>query len=201
MIGLIALAIALFATTNIDDVFVLIAFFSNPDYTPRAIVVGQCAGIAMLYGAAVVASLASLVVPEIYLGLLGLFPIWLGLKALLWRKVDDDDGEETPAAGRAGLLARAVAVAGVTIANGGDNIGVYTPVFALRTWPEIALIGAVFAVMVGVWCAAARWLVHHPRLGAPIRRYGPAMVPYVLIALGIWVLYEAGTIRAAFAAI
>jgi cadmium resistance protein CadD (predicted permease) len=81
----------------------------------------------------------------------------------------------------------------VTIANGGDNIGIYTPLFATRSGADIAVIGVVFAVLTATWCLVARWMVEHPLLGAPIRRYGHRVVPFVLIALGVLVLYEAGS--------
>lgn len=36
-------------------------------------------------------------------------------------------------------------------------------------------------------------LVNHPSLGAPIRRHGHVAVPFVLVAIGVLVLYEAGS--------
>jgi len=44
-----------------------------------------------------------------------------------------------------------------------------------------------------VWLVLARWLVYHRMLGAPIRRYGGRVVPFVLIALGFFILYDSGT--------
>ncbi|PIK73635.1 quaternary ammonium transporter, partial [Methylobacterium frigidaeris] len=86
------------------------------------------------------------------------------------------------------------AVASVTIANGGDNLGIYTPVFATSPGPRLVLIVAVFAVMVALWLGIAHGLVHHPGLGAPIRRIGRVATPFVLIGIGAMVLVEAGTL-------
>ena len=44
-----------------------------------------------------------------------------------------------------------------------------------------------------LWIAMAHWLVAHPTLGAPIRRYGHIVVPFVLIGLGFYILYDAGS--------
>ncbi len=63
-------------------------------------------------------------------------------------------------------------MATATLANSGDNISIYTPLFATRSAPEIAVAGVVFAIMTAIWCLLGHWLVHHPALGAPIRRYG-----------------------------
>jgi cadmium resistance protein CadD (predicted permease) len=80
LVGLTGLAVALFVSTNIDDVFVLLGFFVDPKFKMRQIVVGQYLGIIGLYGASVVASLISLVIAPAFIGLLGLAPIAIGLK-------------------------------------------------------------------------------------------------------------------------
>lgn len=193
LIGLTGLAILLFASTNIDDIFVLIGFFADPKYRARDIVIGQYSGIAVLFGVSVIASLISLVVPPAWLGLLGLAPMVLGvLKLRDWHEQTTVEEAEEHPRHRAHHL-KFVEVAGVTIANGGDNLGIYTPMFATRQPAEIALIAGVFLIMVAVWCGLAYWLVNHPALGAPIRRYGHRIVPFVLIGLGLMILYEAET--------
>jgi cadmium resistance protein CadD (predicted permease) len=185
-LGIVGLAVVLFVSTNIDDVFVLLGFFADPKYRLRHIIAGQYLGIGLLVLVSVVASLVSLVVAPAYVGLLGLLPIAIGIHKLFER--------EESVERRGGGVGRALAVAGVTIANGGDNIGVYTPVFATSSADAIATIAIVFAIMVAMWLIAAHWLVNHPSLGAPIRRYAHVATPIVLIAIGVWVLYEAGTI-------
>lgn len=186
----------LFATTNVDDVFVLIGFFSDPKFHPRQIVIGQYIGIAALYGVSVLASLLSLVVPTAYIGLLGLAPIYLGVRGLysIWGRDDNDedalDGHRKAATSSTGNI---LTVATVTIANGGDNISIYTPLFATRPASDIAVIGLAFAVLTALWCLAGHWLVQHPASGAPIRRYGRRVVPFVMIGLGLFILYEADT--------
>ena len=79
------------------------------------------------------------------------------------------------------------AVAGVTVANGGDNLGVYIPLFAgvPRLMP---LYAAVFAAMTALWCFAAYRIVQNRVIGTQLRRYGHVTLPTVLIALGLWIL-------------
>ncbi|MDQ3853198.1 MAG: hypothetical protein M3299_10230 [Thermoproteota archaeon] len=45
-LSLMGLGIAAFAATNIDDIFVLMMFFSALSIPPRHVVLGQCLGIA-----------------------------------------------------------------------------------------------------------------------------------------------------------
>jgi cadmium resistance protein CadD (predicted permease) len=190
-----ALAIGLFVTTNIDDIFVLLGFFSDPQFKPRQIAFGQLAGLAALYGASVVFSLAALVVSPAYVGFLGVLPIGIGLKKI-WELRRAGESEDDPANGSTRSQGRGnvLAVAAVTIANGGDNLSIYTPLFATRSGPDVAVIGVVFAAMTLVWVGTASWLTHHRTLGAPIRRHGRRLVPFVLVALGLYILDEAGTL-------
>ena len=188
------LGITLFAATNIDDTFVLLGFFADPKYRAHRVVIGQYLGIATLVAISLLAALIALVIPPAYVGLLGLVPIAIGSRKLidLWggRDKEEEELERHPASGARGQV---FAVAAVTIANGGDNIGVYTPVFAVRSGIETAVIIAVFVLMTAIWCAIAHWLVHHRTIGAPIRKYGHLILPPLLIGLGLSVLLESGS--------
>ncbi|XXY49997.1 cadmium resistance transporter [Sorangium sp. So ce269] len=182
-----------FISTNIDDILLLTAFFSDPDFTPRQVVAGQFLGIAALVLASVACALLAVRVPEGWIGLLGLAPLALGLQGL-WalrrgQEAGDDDDDDDQPRGRAARF-RTLAVATVTVANGGDNLGVYIPLFS-RSPGLIPLHAAVFAVMTGALCALGHHLVNHPVLGSRIRRHGRVALPFVLIGLGLWILSDA----------
>jgi cadmium resistance protein CadD (predicted permease) len=190
--AVVGLAVVLFASTNIDDLFVLLTFFANRTFSAHQIVVGQYLGIGALVLGSIALSLISLVLARAHVGLLGMLPVVIGIKKLFvpyGARSDDQTGEQ----GNPGL-GNLLSVAAVTIGNGGDNIGIYTPVFATRSVSEIALIVLVFAVMVAVWLAFSHWLVNHPTLGAPIRLCGHIVTPFILIALGLFILYRAGSV-------
>lgn len=186
MIGVAAVAIALFVSTNLDDLFVLLAFFSDRRFRTREIVAGQLLGISLLTGGSWALSRGTTVLPPHVVGWLGLAPALLGVWMLV-RKKDDDDA---PPKG-VGMIA----IAGVTIANGADNVAAYIPFFALRAWTEALVVVGVFAAMTIVWCLLAHHLVRHRTLGAPIRRWGGRLLPFVLVALGVWIFVEAGAYR------
>jgi cadmium resistance protein CadD (predicted permease) len=188
--ALIGLSVVAFASTNIDDAFVLVGFFADKSFRTHEVVIGQYAGISALYVISVIAGLFSLVIPPAYIGLLGLAPIVVGIKKLyyLWR---NRQAKELDWRGRGHRLA----VAAVTLANGGDNIAVYTALFATRTGFEVPVIGVVFAVMTGLWCLGAHWLVNQRAFGAPIRAQADRIVPFVLIGLGVLILIRTGAIQ------
>jgi cadmium resistance protein CadD (predicted permease) len=194
LVALFGLAIALFASTNVDDLFVLLGFFSDPKFRARDIIVGQYAGIATLFGLSVAVSLLSLVIPRAYIGPAGIVPIVIGAKRFIELFRGADEKEESPAPrGKVGGYGRTAAVALVTIAIGGDNIGIYTPSLAIRSGYEISVIALLFVVMTALWCYFAHWMVNHPKLGAPIRRYGHRVAPIVLVVPGILIIYQAGS--------
>ncbi len=183
----ISTAAAVFTSSNLDDIFLLVALFSDPKLRPRQVVLGQYLGIALLFVGSTVCALAALAVPEAWLGLLGIGPLWLGVSRLraLWRNENEETASAEPSSRWAQLPALAVAT--LTVANGGDNLGIYIPVFATRP-RQLPIFAVVFAALVGVWCALAYGLTRHPRIGKHIQRYGRAALPFVLIALGLWIL-------------
>lgn len=191
LLGAIGLGIVLFASTNIDDLFVLLSFFSDPSFHTRQIIIGQYIGIGALVLISIIGSLLSLILSPEYIGLLGLLPILIGLKKLCDLRSVTDVNEEIEHSSVG--LGKIMAVTGVTMANGGDNIGIYTPIFATSNVSAIVTIIFVFILMVSVWLFLSHWLVNNPSLGAPIRRYGHIVTPFVLIVLGLFILYEANS--------
>jgi cadmium resistance protein CadD (predicted permease) len=195
-LSLIGLAIVVFASTNIDDAFVLVGFLADKSFRVRDVVIGQYAGVSALCAVSAIAALISLVIPPAYIGLLGLIPIAIGAKKLsnLWRGKENKKEDLQPVSGT-GAFGKSLAVAAVTMANGGDNLAVYTALFATRNGHEVSAMVIVFAVMTGLWCLAAHWLVSHRALGAPIRHHAHRVVPFVLIGLGVLILMKTGAFR------
>ena len=193
LLVLLGLAVVVFASTNLDDLFILLGFLADPKFRARDVVIGQYAGIGALYGVSVVAAAVSWTIPKAYVGLLGLVPIFIGAKKL-WEVSRGTDDKELALQlhSDAGATAQILSVAAVTTANGGDNIGIYTPLFAMRSGAEIATIGMVFAAMTAIWCLLARWMVKHPLLGRAFNQYGQRVIPFVLIGLGVLIMFEAG---------
>lgn len=187
MLATAGLAVGVFASTNIDDIFLLLGFFADKRFRPWHVVAGQFLGIGSLFVASAIASLASLFVAPAVIGLLGFAPIAIGLKKLWGLRRAEEVDELSQSSSHGNIMT----VASVTAANGGDNISIYTPLFAIRSPSDVAVMGVVFAAMTGVWLVAAHWLTRHRQLGAPIRKYSHRVVPFVLIALGCYILVEA----------
>ncbi|MEG4105210.1 cadmium resistance transporter [Microcoleus sp. S13_C5] len=197
-----------FAATNIDDMVISMLFFAqvNDTFRPRHIFVGKYLGFAALIAASLPGFFGGLIVPKAWIGLLGLVPIAIGISHLVKKENEENDvqavsGEfkresNSPLSKLANLLnPQTLNVAAVTVANGGDNIGIYLPLFASSDLPSLVVILAVFSVMVGIWSYAAYRLTRQRAIARILTRYSQAVVPFVLIGLGIFILIESGTYR------
>jgi cadmium resistance transport/sequestration family protein len=194
-----------FVATNLDDIVILMLFFSQVGAALRVrhIVTGQYLGFVALILLSLPGFFGGLLIADAWIGLLGLLPIAIGILKLLKPEDEDEDiqavSEEVWRSHRhrwASLLApQTYSVAAVTIANGGDNIGIYVPLFAGSTAVSLGVILAVYLVLVGIWCWIAQRIARQPAIARLLSRYGEALVPWVLIGLGLYILIENGSYR------
>ena len=183
-------AMGLFLVTNIDDIIVLSLFARGAGQrgTTTKIVVGQYLG----FGGILLASLAvtfgaGLFLPDAAIPYFGLIPLLLGVYAAwqVWRNGDEDDKfADKPIS--------ALAVAAVTFANGGDNIGVYVPVFLAVGNGAVVAYCVVFLALVAVLVLAARFVATRKPIAEVLERWDHILFPLVLIALGLVILIEGG---------
>ena len=187
-------AIGLFATTNIDDIIVLSLFFARgagQRGTTARILAGQYLGFAgILVAAILVTTGAGAFLPPAAIPYFGLIPLGLGLWAAweAWRGDGDDDDEAKVAGKKVGVGT----VAGVTFANGGDNIGVYTPVFLSVEPLAVVAYCVIFLALVAVLVALAKFVATRPPIAEVLERWEGILFPIVLIGLGIVILVSGG---------
>lgn len=190
-----------FIATNLDDIFILMLFFSqvNAIFRRRHVVLGQYLGFGTLVFASLPGFFGSLIVPQDWVGMLGILPIAIGISRLLNRdnaSTDDTVLEPSGNSTLASLLSpQTYSVAAVTFANGGDNIGIYVPLFANCTWESLLVVLGVFFSLVGAWCYAAYQLTRLSAIADTLERYGNYLVPFVLIGLGVLILIDSHTLE------
>ncbi|MEV6963743.1 cadmium resistance transporter [Hamadaea sp. NPDC051192] len=189
LVGTVAVAAGTFAGTNVDDLVVLTVLFLSTRAAgrprPWQIWTGQYLGVGALVAISAVAALGLTVVPDRWIGLAGLVPFAMGVRGLV--QAIRGGGEDGPVI--AGSL---TAIVGVTVANGADNISVYTPLFRTIGLAASLVTVAVFAAGIALWCVAARWLGSHRRIIAVVERWGHWLVPVVFMAIGAVIVIESG---------
>ena len=139
-------------------------------------------------------SFVGLIVDVKYVGLLGVIPIYIGIKSFiaLWNRSGSE--REVAINFNSGThLRQTLAVASVTIANGGDNISIYIPLYAAFTNSGKVTMTLVFLVMTAAWCFIANRLSNYPIIQRSLEKYGHIVTPFVFILLGIYIMYESNT--------
>lgn len=189
LLGTIAAGAAVFAGTNVDDLLVLTVLFLSARAAgrpqPWQIWTGQYVGVGALVVISAAAALGLTIVPDRSVRLAGLVPLILGAWGLVRAVRAAKDGEPPPAPV---VATGVVSVAGVTVANGADNISVYIPLFRTIGVTASLIMVAVFALGVAVWCLAGSRLGSHRRVVAVIQRFGHWIVPCVFILIGAVIL-------------
>src|SRR5258708_14128897 len=190
---IILTSILAFAATNIDDIFILTFFFGDKRYKTSSVYFGQYLGIIVLIGVSVMGSLIGNFVDSKYIGLLGLFPIYLALRQIIRLIRGENDDERLEREEKSISTTGILSVATVTIANGGDNIGTYVPLFATLTTFDKSIMIALFLIMTFTWLITAKYLTTHPLMAKAISKYGHIITPIVLTLLGLFILKENGS--------
>ncbi|MBD2234484.1 cadmium resistance transporter [Phormidium tenue] len=213
----VMLGLATATATTFDDNIYLTMFFSktNRTFRPRHIVVGEFVGFTGLVGISLIGYFAGLMIPHIWVGLLGFLPIAIGVNALLSRQtIAEDETVAVSVANPTRSHYRQVCrqslghtlrdpqtyrVSAVTLANGGNNIAIYIPLFASSTLPRLSIILAVCYAAIGLWLALSYSLTRQPQAAFVMANYVRRAFPFVLIWLGASIVLENGSYQLLYA--
>ena len=192
-------AIGVYISTSIDYLIVLIILFAQLPQNKQKwhIYAGQYLGTGLLVGVSLVAAYVVNFVPEAWMvGLLGLIPIYLGIRFAIVGEGEEEEEEEIIERleqSKANQLFWTVTL--LTIASGGDNLGIYIPYFASLDWAQTLVALLVFAIGIIIFCELSRVLSSIPLISETIEKYKRIIVPLVFILLGLYIMYESGTIE------
>lgn len=192
-------AIGVYISTSIDYLIILIILFAQLSQNKQKwhIYAGQYLGTGLLVGASLVAAYVVNFVPEEWMvGLLGLIPIYLGIRfAIVGEDAEEEEEEiiQRLEQSKANQLFWTVTL--LTIASGGDNLGIYIPYFASLDWSHTLVALLVFVIGIIIFCEISRVLSSIPLIFETIEKYERIIVPLVFILLGLYIMYENGTIE------
>ena len=192
---IIIISASAFIASNLDDLFLLAAFFSHPDLKAKNVVAGQYLGFLTLLLISSLAYFTQIIIPISWISLLGILPIIIGVKHLIDFKMKETQDKKQYNAPKNEFNGRKIfSVASITSANGGDNLGVYIPLFASIKSSYILVVIGTFLFLVGLWCLFGLLLTNNRIIGDKIKHYGHMILPIILIVIGLIILLHGGMI-------
>ena len=192
MIQNVITSIILYSGTAVDLLIILMLFFAKRKSRKDIINIylGQFLGsVSLILLSLLFAFVLNYIPSKEILGLLGLIPIFLGLKVLL---LGDSDGEAIAKDGlRKDNKNLIFLVAMITFAScGADNIGVFVPYFITLNLANLIVALLTFLVMIYLLVFSAQKLAQVPSVGETLEKYSRWFIAVVYLGLGIYILIE-----------
>ncbi|CWE66303.1 MULTISPECIES: CadD family cadmium resistance transporter [Streptococcus] len=192
MIQNVVTSIILYSGTAVDLLIILMLFFAKRKSRKDIINIylGQFLGsVSLILLSLLFAFVLNYIPSKEILGLLGLIPIFLGLKVLL---LGDSDGEAIAKDGlRKDNKNLIFLVAMITFAScGADNIGVFVPYFITLNLANLIVTLLTFLVMIYLLVFSAQKLAQVPSVGEILEKYSRWFIAVVYLGLGIYILIE-----------
>ncbi|MDN6260285.1 MAG: CadD family cadmium resistance transporter [Staphylococcus simulans] len=191
-------AVILYIATALDLLVILLIYFARAQTKReyRDIYIGQFLGSGALIVISLFFAFVLHYVPEKWmLGLLGIIPLYLGIKVALF---DDCEGEARAKRelDKKGLSKLVGIVALVTLAScGADNIGLFVPYFVSLTLAQVIVTLIVFVIMIFLLVFSAQKLAKVPGIGETVEKYNRWIMAIIYIGLGLYILIENKTIQ------
>lgn len=194
MIKLIFSGATAYISTSIDYLIILMLVFcrTKTRHQRLSVYLGDLLGTGVLVLSAIILAFVLHLIPaEWLLGLLGIIPVFMGLKLLISGEDDSDEVVVKRLAGNRHIVSN---VAIITIATcGADNIGIYVPFFVTLTFPKLLIVLLTFLIMLTLFCIAGYLLVKAPVIAKILESNGRWITAIVYILIGIYVMLESGT--------
>lgn len=192
MIQNVVTSIILYSGTAVDLLIILMLFFAKRKSRKDIINIylGQFLGsVSLILLSLLFAFVLNYIPSKEILGLLGLIPIFLGLKVLL---LGDSDGEAIAKDGlRKDNKNLIFLVAMITFAScGADNIGVFVPYFITLNLANLIVTLLTFLVMIYLLVFSAQKLAQVPSVGEILEKYSRWFIAVVYLGLGMYILIE-----------
>ena len=192
MIQNVVTSIILYSGTAIDLLIILMLFFAKRKSRKDIINIylGQFLGsVSLIFLSLLFAFVLNYIPSKEILGLLGLIPIFLGLKVLL---LGDSDGEAIAKEGlRKDNKNLIFLVAMITFAScGADNIGIFVPYFTTLNLANLIVTLLTFLVMIYLLVFSAQKLAQVPSVGETLEKYSRWFIAVVYLGLGMYILIE-----------
>ncbi|MBZ6003462.1 cadmium resistance transporter [Leuconostoc gelidum subsp. aenigmaticum] len=185
----LSLVTMLFIGVNLDFFVVLLLLLQK--YRFRDNFIGYELGMLLVFViSAIAGQLIQTIIPTWAIGLLGLLPIYMGIKG-----EKDDVNNSSKSTSNGGMTAVLLMY---LISCGADNIAVYVPVLATMTTAAILLTLGYFIILTAISLILAYLFGQIPIVKYVFERWGSPISRIIYILIGLFVMLNTGLIQFIF---
>ncbi|MFD1471012.1 cadmium resistance transporter [Companilactobacillus mishanensis] len=192
MTEVIVKSVVSYISTSIDYLLILVILLATyKNY--KKVLIGDLAGTTVLIlSSMLIARILGFVPQEWILGLLGLIPIYIGVRQLF---VDDDDDDKVVNKIQNGNRGIILMTAIITVTTcGADNIAIYVPILIDVSNQQLVIVYITMIIMCLAFFVIGLLISKNKYIQNLIERSGKYLTSAIYIILGIYILFENGTI-------
>ena len=190
---IIPIAAVAFIATNLDNLLLLVSLLARYRQQIPNVIAGYFSCMLILGALGFAIGAAANLAPVEYLGLLGIAPITIGtieLVRMRQHKVGVIEIEDKPFEN---MRTAFTATLFIQLANGIDTVVTFGALFTDSTPAVDMLIIFTLAAMAVTFVFVALYAVRHPVFGEIMERYAYRVTPFILIAVGAYILVNTAT--------
>jgi cadmium resistance protein CadD (predicted permease) len=187
------LALTSFLATNLDNLLLLVFLLGSSAQRRAAVLLGYLSSVIVVVFLAAAGVALGLLIEPAFIGYLGIAPMAMGFYLLYQRREVSPPDERSTWTGLASEGRLWLASAILMTSNSGDSLALVLPLLAESERGALLLIIGVYLFSSLLWCALALSIAARPGLAQRIQERGVCLVPWMMIAVGIYVLMDTGT--------
>lgn len=186
-----------FLATDIDDLVIMFTFYmtaktTNPkikqNHPVLKIFSGELIAYLVILLLSDVASYGLRLFPKAFTNGLGAVPLFMGIK-ILWDLHEEHNHKRKSTAKNIGIITLP-SILSICLADGGDNLGVYIPLFSSLSMEDLLGINIYLLALMAIWCVVGFLLSKLNGLNKVFQKYGSLITGTILIILGFILIFK-----------
>ena len=193
LITLTTLVVSTFAVTNLDNLIILVFLLGQSPNARQHVLMGFVAAVILVIAVSSVGILIGTLLSPSLVGYLGFGPLLIGIY-ILYQQLRSTENKSTAVISAMGAPSRVwLTTVVLMFSNSADSIAVLLPLLAESGSMPTLLIVSIYLLTSILWCVISIKIASNADLAKRINDRGEKLVPWVMIAVGIYVLSNTGT--------
>ena len=191
---LAALAGGSFFATNVDNLVLMVVLKGSHRQQRLAVAAGYLTSVCGLMLVCIAGVMLGRVLDAGLVGYLGLIPLGFGVALLIRsRSGQSEQGPDIEAKPAMGWWAVCLTSASIMAGNSGDSLAILLPLSAETMGDGLALLLLLYLACAAGWAMLALGISRQRGIAVHIERYGAKLVPWLMIAIGFYILSDTAT--------